>query len=80
MESQFPSGTVFVVDTKCYPRDGDLVIVKYPDTEEATLRELTIDGPIKLLLPISDYADKEKLKSDIQIIGVIIHSRLDIDY
>jgi len=80
MELQFPAGTVFIIDPKNIPRDGDLVIVKYPNTEEATLRELAIDGPTKLLLPINDYGEKEKLTNNIQIIGTVIHSRLDIDY
>ena len=80
MALQFPAGTVFIVDPKNIPRDGDLVIVQYPNTEEATLRELAIDGPTKLLLPINNYGEKEKLTSGIKIIGTVIHSRLDIDY
>lgn len=80
MELQFPAGTVFIVDPKNIPRDGDLVIIKYPNAEEATLRELAIDGPTKLLLPINDYGEREKLTNNIQIIGTVIHSRLDIDY
>jgi SOS-response transcriptional repressor LexA len=80
MESQFPIGTVFIIDPEGIPRDGDLVVVEYPDAEEATLREMAIDGPIKLLLPISNYAEKEKLTDNIQLLGTVVQSRLDIDY
>jgi len=80
MESQFPIGTVFVIDPQGVPGDGDLVVVKYPNSEEAALRELSVDGPIKLLLPMNDYAEREKLTSDVQILGTVVHSRLDIDY
>lgn len=80
MESQFPSGSVFIIDSKSIPRDGDLVVVKYPGAEEATLREIAIDGPIKLLLPISNYAERERLTDEIELLGTVVQSRLDIDY
>lgn len=80
MESQFPKGTVFVIDPNHISNDGDFVIVKYPEAEEAALRELTVDGPIKLLLPINNYAEKERLTGDIELIGTVIQSRLVIEY
>lgn len=80
MESQFPAQTVFVIDPEKQPTDGDLVIIQYPQTGEAALRELTIDGPVKLLLPVNNYSEKEKLTPEMKIIGTVIHSRLDIHY
>src|SRR3990167_9793231 len=51
MEPRFPRGTMLIVDVKVRPADGDLVILQYPNTNEATLRELSMDGPNKLLIP-----------------------------
>ena len=42
---------IFIVNPNILPDDGDLIVVHYPDTNEATLREFTQDGPTKLLPP-----------------------------
>jgi SOS-response transcriptional repressor LexA len=75
MEPRFPRGSLLIVSTDITPADGDLVIVKYPHTHEATLRELSVDGPLKLLLPINNTASTDTLTPDIQIIGTVTQSR-----
>lgn len=75
MTPRFPRGTVFVIDAKADPIDGDLVVVHYPDTKEGTLRELSMDGPTKLLLSINDNAKPDTLTNRIKIIGVVTQSR-----
>src|SRR3990167_4538826 len=39
---RFPKGTVLIIDPKITAEDGDMVIVHYPNTQEATLREISI--------------------------------------
>lgn len=74
-EPFFPRGTILVIDSATEPTDGDLVIVHYPNTNEATLRELSIDGPTKQLSPINSASDSDKLDESIKILGVVMQSR-----
>lgn len=74
-EPFFPRGTVLVIDPEQKPQDGDLIVVHYPETNEATLRELSIDGPTQLLLPLNDAYDASKLDKSIKVLGVVMQSR-----
>jgi transcriptional regulator with XRE-family HTH domain len=80
MEPRFPKNTVFIVDSNLEPEDGDLVIVHYPDTREATLRELSIDGPDRLLLSINPNRPQEVLTPKIKLLGVVIQSRFSYNH
>lgn len=75
MELIFAIGTVLVIDTQKKPKDGDLVIVHYPNSQEATLRKLTIDGLNQLLAPINPHLSSDKITNEIKILGVVIQSR-----
>lgn len=77
MEPRFPKGSILIIDSQEMPSDGDLIVVHYPNTQEATLRELALDGPVKLLFPINSHSDKEPLAKDIKILGVVIQSRFN---
>ena len=74
-EPRFPRGTILIVDPNLIPKDGDLVIVQYKDAEEATLRELSIDGPNKLLLPLNPNFCKDVFDKSIMILGVVFEYR-----
>jgi len=75
MEPYFPKRTVLVIDPNMTAEDGDMVVVHYPNTQEATLRKLSIDGPTKLLLPINPgTAEQNQFEKDIKILGVVIKS------
>lgn len=75
MESRFPRKTVLIIDIDVKPIDGDLIVVQYPDTLEATLREISIDGPNKVLLSTNPTSAQDKLDINIKIIGTVIQSR-----
>ncbi|MDP1573689.1 MAG: helix-turn-helix domain-containing protein [Coxiellaceae bacterium] len=74
MEPRFPKGTVLFIDPNASVQDGDFVVVLYQATEEATLRELSIDGPTRLLLPINDHAEPTQWDNDIKLLGVLVRS------
>jgi SOS-response transcriptional repressor LexA len=71
IESRFPKGTVLFIVPDLEPKDGDHVVVLYPNTTEATLRELSTDGPSKLLLPIGSNASPTELDENIKMLGVL---------
>ena len=63
-----------IIDANIKPEDGDYVVVLFPGTEEATLREFSIDGPTQLLLPINPNSEAVKMSKNIKILGVLIKS------
>jgi SOS-response transcriptional repressor LexA len=74
MEPRFPKGSILIIDNKITPEDGDLIVTHFPGTSEATLRELSIDGPSKLLIPICKSSTPDILNHDITVLGVLVRS------
>lgn len=74
MAPRFPKGTTLFINPDVDPADGDHVVVLYSGTDEATLREFSIDGPTKLLLPINPNTDATKLDKNVKILGVLVKS------
>lgn len=72
MAPRFPRDTVLFIDPTVTPKDGDYVIVHYADTDEATIRELSIDGPDKLLLPMNSNVEPTLINKQVKILGVLI--------
>lgn len=72
MGPRFPKDTILFIDPNAKPEDGDYVIALYSDTDEATIREYSIDGPIRLLLPLNPNAEPTKLNESISILGVLV--------
>ncbi len=74
MEPYFPKGTILVIDPDTVAEDGDKVVVLYPHTQEATLRQLSIDGPSKLLLPLNANSEPTSFEKNIKLLGVVMKS------
>jgi SOS-response transcriptional repressor LexA len=74
MEPCFPKRTVLIIDPDTMAEDGDMVVAHYPNTQEATLRKLSTDGPTKLLLPINANSSLSDFDKGIRILGVVIRS------
>lgn len=74
MEPRFPKGTALVIDPNLKPEDGDILLVYYPDTNEATMREISIDGPSVLLSCLYGASSSEQLTNNIKTLGVLIKS------
>lgn len=80
MEPKFPRGSILIVDPSATPEDGDLVIAHYPDTKEATVRELNIDGPIRTFTTIGKPSSSTTPSDNkISIIGVVVKSIFAFD-
>ena len=73
MQSRFPIGTVFIIDPKEKPIDGDLVLIRFKNNDSVSLRDLIIDSPhwqllsIALNTPSINYDVKEH-----EIIGIVV--------
>ncbi len=75
MEPRFPRGSLLVISPDITPKDGDLVLVHYANTGEATLRELLSDGPSQYLLSLVSSDDQDKLDESTQVLGVLVQSK-----
>ncbi len=75
MEPRFPKGTTLIVDPSLTPEDGDLVIVVYNSITDATIRQLSDDGPNRYLISFTPNEPKERLSNDIRIISVVVESK-----
>lgn len=52
MYPRFPQGSVFIIDPETLPADGDMVLIRWKENKELTLRELVIDPPEWQLHPV----------------------------
>ncbi len=75
MEPRFPTGSFLAVDPHAKLQDGDLVIVYYENTDEATIREVLLDGPKQQLLSIQDSSISDELTTNIKVLGVVIQTK-----
>ena len=74
MEPRFSAGTLLLVDLNAKPSDGDLVAVHYHNTDEATLRQLCWDGPVKHLKSIGNEQGYDVCDEHTRIVGVVIQA------
>lgn len=73
MQPRFPLGTTFIVLYKEQPIDGDLVLIKFKDTNAVSLRELIIDHPNWRLDPVIHGSSPLIFNhDDCEVIGVVV--------
>lgn len=75
MKRLFEVPTTLVINPDASPSDGDLVVVQYANTDEATLRAFSSDGPVVRLNPINDLSHSEELTDAMSIVGVVVQAR-----
>lgn len=74
MLPEFPDGCVICVDPEIEPKNGSYVVAKFPDTDEATFKQLAIDPPKKYLKPLNERYDLIPIDDDVVICGVVRQS------
>jgi transcriptional regulator with XRE-family HTH domain len=76
MYPPFQTGTIFVLDPKLKPADGDLVLVKLLGDNEMTLRELKIDPPDWQLYSINRNASPLSYSKEHHCIIAVVYLTL----
>lgn len=72
MAPRFIDNTVFIIDPSVKPMDGDLVLVKFKNTNEISLKDLIIDPPKWIFKSLIDYTSCiPKNEEEHTIIGVV---------
>lgn len=65
-----PEGSIVIIDPEATPANGKIVVAKLPDTNEAMLKKLVIDGPNRYLKPLNPEYRTIPISEDCLIIGV----------
>lgn len=66
-----PSGATIIVDREAYPNNGDLIIVKPADHDEAMCKQLVIDGGKKYLKSLNPIYPLIALEKSSTLLGVV---------
>lgn len=73
MYPRFPRGTVFIIDPDTTAKDGDIVLIKFKEHNEYTMKELIIDPPEWRLSPlVTDSSTINFHQESHTIVGVVI--------
>lgn len=76
MGLSIPEGTFVLFDTGREPANGNLVIAKLVDDNEATFKKLVIDGSQKYLKGLNPLWPMTPINGNCKIIGVAIETKL----
>lgn len=71
-----PEGTFVLFDTGRDPANGNLVIAKLEDSNEATFKKLVIDGPNRYLKGLNPVWPLVHINGNCKIIGVAVETKL----
>lgn len=72
----FPPESIIIVDPNVEARNGDYVVVRFQDSDEATFKRLVIDGPLRLLKPLNPSYPTIQVTEDARLAGVVVEHRL----
>jgi SOS-response transcriptional repressor LexA len=77
MSPRYPYGTIFVVKKDVSPLDGDLVIVFFKGSVEASIRQLRIDGNRSELISINNASTVDSCQG-VAVVGVVMQTKLSV--
>ena len=72
LEPRFPIGSVLIVEPDLDVCEGDLVIVHYKDSSEATIREVIFDGSKKKFIHLNGNYSLNNENIEATILGVVV--------
>ncbi len=71
----FDKGSIIIINTNSEPKSRNFVVVYIAKSKEIILRQLLIDGKLKILTPINNLFKPLTLEEEDHIIGVVIHAK-----
>jgi SOS-response transcriptional repressor LexA len=72
----FPDGCLIAVEPRKIAKSMDFVVVRFENTDEATFKQLILDGPLKMLRPLNPSYPSMAMSPDAHISGVVIEKRI----
>lgn len=71
-------GSIVIIEPHRAPKDQDIVVALLDENNEATIKQLIIDGPLKYLRPLNPQYKPVEINGNCTIIGVAIKQVLDL--
>ena len=72
MEPEFTEGDTIIVDPEREALHANFVVVKLEDAQEATFKQLIIDGGQKFLRPLNAHYPVMAINGNATIVGVVV--------
>jgi SOS-response transcriptional repressor LexA len=79
MEPVFPNGSVIIVDPAVDPRQGSYVVVRLDEAEQATFKQLVIDGGARYLKPLNPRYPLLEIRESATVCGVVRQMVMDFE-
>jgi len=79
MEPVFPNGSVIIVDPAAEPRQGSYVVVRLDEAEQATFKQLVIDGGARYLKPLNPRYPLMEIRESATVCGVVRQMVMDFE-
>jgi SOS-response transcriptional repressor LexA len=79
MEPVFPSGSIIIVDPALEPRQGSYVVVRLDAAEQATFKQLVIDGGTHYLKPLNPRYPLLQIRESATLCGVVRQMVMDFE-
>lgn len=77
MEPVFPQGSTIIVDPSVDARAGSYVIVRLEGTQEATFKQLVVEGGSTYLKPLNPRYPIMQVNGEATICGVVVQLVMD---
>lgn len=72
----FADGSIIIVDPNEELRNGDCVVVRFQNTDEATFKKYVVDGPLRFLKPLNPTYPTIPLSDDAMFCGVVVEHHM----
>ena len=78
MEPLIPENSIVIIDPELEPMNGSIVVARFEDGHEATIKKLVVDGDAKWLKPLNPAYAARLIDGECQIVGVARKVEIDL--
>jgi len=80
MEPVFPNGSYIIVDPALEARHGSYVVMRLDHAEQATFKQLVVDGSERYLKPLNPRYPLMPIRQSVTVCGVVKQMLMNFDY
>ena len=75
----FPNGSIIIIDPAVEPRQGSFVVVRLDEAEQATFKQMVIDGGTRYLKPLNPRYPLMEIRQSATVCGVVRQMVMDFE-